>query len=45
MKGHYHTRQCLDMENEDGGYSYYTCRVTGETHRTIGEFQIEEPDS
>lgn len=52
MSEHYHTHSCLEMETEDytnskGGeaWTYYSCKVTGESHRSVAEFQIEELDS
>lgn len=46
---HQHTLECLeedveDMTNASGGdaWVYFSCRVTGESHRTVAEFKIEE---
>lgn len=46
---HVHTFECIeqvveDYTNANGGtaYLYYSCTVTGETHRYMGEFEIKD---
>ena len=51
---HIHTNACIEHDVEDMGddgdgngyqaWDYYTCKITGETHRTLREFNIEQEE-